>query len=393
MASKRRGRGEGSIYFDEARQLWVSQVSLGRDPVSGKRRRQTVYGASKQEVRQKLLEMQQAAAQFGPPTRMTVKTFLDLWLSHVKPGLRKGTCANYQAAVNKYLAPRLGDLELRDVSALTIARLHQALAGAGASAQRCRYVAARLRQALSYAVQVELLPSNPALRVKLPRGADAEVTPFQMHELTAILDAAKGGDFYALVVLGVDSGARIGELLALEWPDFDAAAGELSITKSLDRLAAGTHPPKTRAGRRRVLLAPETVAALGAHRARLAAGGYAGPLLFPGRTRRGPMVYTNFLARDWYPLLERAGVPRRGVHSLRHTCATLLLQAGVNVKVVSERLGHASVQITLKTYAHVMQTMQADAAARMSTILGQAMAAPLGATYGSTMAAKQEGVA
>jgi integrase len=161
----------------------------------------------------------------------------------------------------------------------------------------------------------------------------------------------------------------------LHWPDLDRQTGELYIHRSLEdrngvRRLKETKTPK---GRRRVRLAPRTLAALDAHRERMRAEGrdlQAGPI-FPD-TEGGFLHQSNFANRVMRPVLKAAGLDgiRVRPYDLRYTSATLLLSKDVNVKVVSERLGHESIDITLKHYAHALPSMQERAAAAVETLLG-----------------------
>jgi integrase len=287
MAGKRRGRGEGSVYFDEARQLWVSQVSLGKDPVSGKRRRETVYGATKKEVQDKLLDLQQKAADGRlDQTDMSVKTFLEFWLGRIKTRVRRTSYAKYENQVNNYLIPFLGKLKLVDLTAFDVAQLHRKHEEAGFSASKRHLAAVRLRQALRTAVRFGLLSTSPAERVDLPRYAPQAVRPMGPGELAAFLHAAEADRYYPLFVLAVDSGARISELLALGWDDLDETRAELRICKSLEwrRGEREAKEPKTAAGRRRVVLSPTTLAVLRRHREAMGREGHGERIMFPSTT-------------------------------------------------------------------------------------------------------------
>jgi integrase len=400
MASKRRGRGEGSIYFDEERQLWVSQVSLGTDPMCGKRRRKTVYGATKQEVLEKLLDLQQQAAD-GRLDRpeMPVGNFLEFWLIHVKGRVRRTTYWRYEAQVNKLLVPFLGKKKLADLSAFDVAQMYRDQEAAGVTVGNRHAAGVRLRQALRYAVRFGLLHSSPADRVDIPARRPNEIRPLDPGQFADFLRAAALDRYYALFLLAVDSGARMGELTALTWDDLNEARMELTISKSLEQRGKGAEgrqvkEPKTACGRRRVVLAPTTVAELRKHRERMKAEGHGSNIMFPNTVGKHTWQ-ASLINHHFRPILARAGLKGKGFrpHDLRHTCATLLLLAGVHVKVVSERLGHANITITLQTYSHVLPTMQTAAAERMEAALTAALSAPppAKAENGSSLAANGGG--
>ncbi len=182
-----------------------------------------------------------------------------------------------------------------------------------------------------------------------------------------LLDAVRGDRFEALYVLALTTGLRQGELLALRWRDVDLGDGSLRVVGTLYRLGKGSltiGPPKTAGSRRQVTLPSLAVDALGRHKdnqsaQRLLCGDAWEDhgLVFTNEVGR-PMDATNLRRRYFQPLLERAGLPRIRFHDLRHTAATLLLSQDVHPKIVSERLGHSRVGITLDLYSHVTPTMQ-----------------------------------
>lgn len=185
------------------------------------------------------------------------------------------------------------------------------------------------------------------------------------------LDGAADDRLYALYMLAVDSGMRQGELLALHWPDVDFAGSSVSVRQSLEEIGSNLRlkEVKTRRSRRKIELTAATMDALNQHRRDMLAEGQdlkSGTVFCnaDGSLIRKHVVYAEFLK-----LAAAAAVPRIEFKGMRHTCATLLLLANVNPKIVSERLGHSSIQITLDTYSHVLPTMQSKATGALDSIL------------------------
>jgi integrase len=199
------------------------------------------------------------------------------------------------------------------------------------------------------------------------------VTP---AEVAALLSAASGDRLEALYVTAVHTGLRRGELLGLKWTDINLDARTLSVQRSLDK--DGTfNAPKRSKSRRTVTLTPQAAEALKGHRAhqneeglRLGSLWEDRDLVFPNR-RGKPMNADNLYHRDFKPLLQRAGLSGFTFHSLRHTCATLLLAKNVNPKIVSELLGHATISQTMDTYSHVMPGMGDVAADALESALSR----------------------
>jgi integrase len=372
MARKRRGRNEGGI-FQRADGLWVGTLSLGYN-AQGKRLRTTVYGATKKEAQEALRKLQNDTANGVDLTveKLTVGDWLTRWLTMIKPAVEPNTYLFYERQARIHIAPHLGQIQLAKLAAVHIQGFYSTLAAAGVKAPTQRKAGTALTVALNEAVRLNLVPGNVAQKVRKPKATPSEVEVFDPEQVGRFLQAARDNRHYAFYRTALDSGARPGELLALMWDDVDFEGGFLSITKSLEEIDGRVRvkATKTAKGRRRIDLSADTLAVLAEHRkAALAAGRIASPV-FPSLTG-GYLLQCNLKRDSFKPLLERAGLPSVGLYVLRHTCATLLLLAEVPAKVVSERLGHSSIGITLDTYSHVLPTMQKKAA----SVLGQLLSA------------------
>jgi integrase len=186
-----------------------------------------------------------------------------------------------------------------------------------------------------------------------------------------LLKFAAADRFHALYVLAISTGMRMGELFALAWPDIDFDSASIMVQRSLEEISGELtiKEPKTPTSRRRIDLPAFAVDALQGHRRRMLAEGHvAGPVFCD--TKGGYLRRSNFRRNSFEPLLARGDLPEVRFHDLRHTAATLLLLRGIHPKIVSERLGHARVQITLDRYSHVLPTMQKEAADQLERLLG-----------------------
>lgn len=235
-----------------------------------------------------------------------------------------------------------------------------------------------LRLALGRAVKHGLVPRNVAALASPPKQERHEIQPLEPSELRAFLSAIEGHRLEALFVLAVTSGMRSGELLGLTWADLHLERSEVLVRLALQRIDGAPQlvAPKSTAGRRTIALPTVAVEALRAHRVRqleerIAAGPEWQPviddLVFCTALGR-PLDQANLL-RTLHGILERAGLPRRRFHDLRHSMATALLVAGVSPRVVMEMLGHSQISLTLGTYSHVLPEVQRDAADRMGALL------------------------
>ncbi len=213
---------------------------------------------------------------------------------------------------------------------------------------------------------MEPRPRNVSELVTPPRKARFDFRVLSADQARAFLQAVKGDRLEALYVLVIATGMREGELFGLRWADVNLRRGSLHLVKRL----------KAESSRRQVLLPRIAVEALALHRGRQAGERQSAgsewednDLVFPNAVGR-PLHQSNFLYRDFYPLLKRAGLPRVRFHDLRHSAATLLLEMDVHPKVVSEMLGHSQIGITLDLYSHVTVTMQQQAVTALDTLFG-----------------------
>jgi integrase len=203
------------------------------------------------------------------------------------------------------------------------------------------------------------------------------------EQSATLLRIAEGTRMYVPVLVAVTTGLRRGELLALQWRDLDLEAATLTVNRSLEQTKAGLafKSPKTEKARRTITLAHVTVDALRRHhaqqlRTRLALGEEYNDqgLVFP-RSDGQPWKPSLLTDAFWY-VIRRSNLPIRRFHDLRHTHASQLLRQGIHPKVVSERLGHSSIVITLNTYSHLLRGLQEEVASKVDASLGVLLRKP-----------------
>jgi integrase len=375
VARKRRGRTEGSIYYREADGQWVGSVSLGYDG-NGKRKRRVVYGASKQEVQEKLRQLQteSLAGTLSDVGRLTVGEYLQRWLENTaKNKVRPTTYARYEQLVRLHVRPILGGVQLGKLRAVHVEACYAELERNGATAWTRKMAGTLLTSALRHAVRLKLIPFNPAADVVKARPEEKEMRFLTEPQAKQFLDAARGARLFALFALAVGSGMRQGELLGLQWPDIDFDKGTLSVQRSLAQVKGQfvLKEPKSKRSRRTIKLPRFTLDALQQHRQAILKEGNIGAPVFC--TKTGNYIgKSNLIRQVFKPALARANEKATGAakehggqpallpdirfHDLRHTHATGLLAQGHSIKAVSQRLGHASIELTLRVYAHVLPT-------------------------------------
>lgn len=368
----RRGRGDGCIR-QRKNGSWEGLLRYW-DPITGLHERLSVYGATRPDIIEKLDEARRRLRANSSPRddRSTLAYFLELWLEDVvKPTKREWTYRSYKSIVDNHLSSsRLASMPLRQIREVQIQ--HVLIAKSKATVRIQQLCLIVLRRALEQAVKWGMLANNPAAGIAPPRAPHRELRVLSPAEARRFLKAAEADPLYALYYLAIDTGMRQGELYALRWSDIDLQGRSIHVVRSINTATGTLGTPKTRASRRRVALGTAALAVLSGHRTRQRDSAYSGALVFPS-PGGSPLSPSNVRIRSFLPLQKAAGIdPPIRFHDLRHTAATLMLGAGVHPKIVSERLGHATIAITMDTYQHVSPSMQRAAASAMGAILSPA---------------------
>ena len=376
----RRPAGEGAV-IRRGDGRWAGRLANAKQDGKPK----WFYGQTQREVEDRLKEALQlrGAGLPLPDTHLTFGAWLTEWLASLPvsgartKGLKPATIDYYTGYVQTHLLrSELAAKPLAKLEATDLERLYRRMTtstadgGLGLSSTTAHHLHAVVHRALAKAVRQGKVARNVAELVDedaRPTVHRQEMSVLADGDLERFLEVIRGERLEALYVLAVREGMRQGEILALRWRDVDLVGGVLAVTASLqsDRTIG---EPKSRHSRRSVVMFPETVAALREHRerqrfeARRAGSMWVDrDLVFPNEF--GGHINRSGLTRSLDALLRRVGLPDVRFHDLRHSAATDWLKNGMHAKVASERLGHASVGITLDLYSHVTPTMQREAVA------------------------------
>ncbi len=281
--------------------------------------------------------------------------------------------------VRNYIKPKLGRKRLSDVQSYDVQKLYNDMKKRGLSARTIRYSHNVLSSAFKQAIRWKMLIQNPCDLCDLPRLEKTEMKYFTPNETKCFLEAAKSDKHFPLFLLAIHTGLRPEEYLALQWKDIDFDQSSLSVRRAIvwRRKGGGFFftEPKTKKSRRSIPLPETVITALGDHRrdtleTRMKLNPEIKQLDLVFTSEAGtPIQPKNLRDRHFFPIRDKAKLPAIRLYDLRHTTATLMLASGENAKVVAERLGHASIVLTLDTYSHVLPTMQKDASDRLETLL------------------------
>jgi integrase len=373
-------RKRGSTYT-----YWLD---LPPDPVTGRRRQKTKGGFRTKRECQAALNEAIMALQTGTyvaASRRTVRSFLlDEWLpDREPPKLRATTYANYETQIRTHVLPALGGVELQRLSPAQLNAFYRALLAGGRrrdsqglAPKTVKNIHAIVHRALKDAVRWGYVARNVADAVDPPRGRSPEMRVWTPDQLRGFLAHVRTDRLYAVWLLVATTGMRRGELAGLRWADVDLDGHRVSPRRPrvVVNYAVEVSEPKTAKGRRALALDAVTVAALREHKARQAeeramvgAGWQDTGLVF---TRPDGAPIHPDLISDWFERLARtAGLPKIRLHDVRHSYASAALAAGIPAKVISERLGHATIQITLDTYSHVLPGLDAQAAETVARLI------------------------
>ena len=305
--------------------------------------------------------------------------WLDFWYQNFsKPALRETTRAGYENCIYQHIIPSIGTIPLCKLSQNDLQQFYANLkkngrlqysetCGTGVSNRLVRACHARCRSALEKAVAENLITRNPSLGCKLPPKKGREMQVLTQSEIGRFLARAKEEGYYELFLLELSTGMRRGEILGLKWSDLNLSDGSLRIAREV--VPAGgkivIQPPKTKNSIRTVVLPPYMVAILAEMKKSKTC-----EWMFPSPVKEGEPRNPTAIHRRFKLILERSGCKNIRFHDLRHTFATMALENGMDVKTLSDMIGHISAETTLNIYSHITDTMQKQAAVKIDREIG-----------------------
>jgi integrase len=389
------------------KRFWMERRPKAQCPSCGgslreteERRRETKAGyATQKECRQAMHKLLVAVGEqsYAVPTKVSVREYLTKeWLPAVKSTIRPSTYNSYIQHVDCHINPHIGSVKLAKLTGSQVNALYAKLAESGKqdgkkglSPMTIHHVHSCLHKACKDAVRWGHISRNPLDAADPPRkkgDGTREMRTWTREQLKAFLEAVADERLSPLWHTIAMTGMRRGEALGLRWSDVDLENGRLSVRRALIPISRDVvvSEPKTAKGRRAIALDSGTVEVLKAQAARqldeqtqadevwIESG-----LVFTAAN--GAALDPESVSRYWRQAVKRSMLPSIRLHDLRHTHATLALQAGIHPKVVSERLGHATISITLDTYSHAIPAMQEEAAALIAGLVFASAVAPTAA--------------
>ena len=358
----------GSVSFDNARQQWRAQITTPSGRILKR-------FPTKQEASDWLAKQQTAITEgtFVEPSSISLGTWLVTWLRDYKrASLSQRTFERYTELAR--LCESIADYRLQTVTAPLVQNLYTSLMQErGLSASSVCKLHNLLHAAFRKAWQIDIVSRNVIDAVDPPRFRRTnEIVTFTKDEIQKILEVSKTfsyGHYYAMILLAVTTGMRMGEILGLRWCDVDIRKHEISIRQNLQLSSVKGiifNPPKTKAGRRTITVPAETINALLELKRKRKVEGIEG-LVFT--TIKGSHPYSpRNIEHTWRRIMKRIDIPYRNFHVFRHTHATDLLAAGVPIVEVAHRLGHSRISHTLELYGHAIPRYDQQIAEQVSKL-------------------------
>ena len=359
---------------------WQLTVECDRDPITGKRDRhyKTINGTKKEAesaLRKMILQYET-----GSPVKQSslkLKDWMQQWLNLYLPNIEGTTRESYTEKINTHIIPELGHIPLKALNTATIQtwinKLHQEK---NLAPKSVRNIYLNLNAALEQAVTLRMIPYNPTAGVVLPKREKYTAEIYDKAEVDKMLNVAKGTDFYIPLLLAVYVGLRRGELVALKWSDIDLDKGIIHVRHNAVMVNGELviKAPKSAAGIRDVAIGNKLVTELRKEKLQYNKNKIAHGKDFVDSDLvickpNGEGFRPDSITQKWDRFVERNNLKRIRFHDLRHTCATLMAQAGVSPKTAQERLGHADVSVTMNIYTHSTERMNRTAATLLDTMI------------------------
>lgn len=360
----RRTKGEGTIYYSKNVDRWIAQITL---PNGQRKSRNSKY---QKVVREWLVDQQKSAKDGLYVTNDKIKlgNFLDRYTEDVaRHNLRPRSFESHSGYIRNHIKPELGNIRLNQLRPNQVQAFYNKKLSEGLSKRTVQYMHAILHKVLNQALRWGLVTRNVTDLVDVPRPDRKPPTVWSVEQIRTFLQAVENSKYYPIYVLAIYTGMRQGEILGIHREDIDLETGHINVNHQLQPIKGKglvVTDVKTEKSKRPITL-PETVLeVLRTHLATVESG-----LIFTSPS--GQPIWAANVYHQFKKTITDLELPDIRFHDLRHAHATLLLLAGVNPKVVQERLGHSQISLTLDTYSHVVPSLQEEAAVKIEALLAE----------------------
>ncbi|MED4332259.1 tyrosine-type recombinase/integrase [Geobacillus stearothermophilus] len=365
----------------EKKKGFYFRIDVGKDPVTGKRK-QASFGPfrTKTEAKKELLKIKNQVddGSYFKESTEDFSMFMERWFNtSYKRTVEITTAKSREYVIRNHIMKYFQHKKINEITTFDIDSFYVDKLDSGYSGAYIRQMHNLLNQAFDQAVRWSLVKVNPVKNAKPPKVKSEEKITWTVDEVNRFLNLIKDSSMEIPYLLAIFTGMRRGEVLGLKWDDVDFENKKIRIKRSLCFVSGKGlifKEPKTKKSKRQISISQHVVNVLKKHKQKQEfqkeklGTQYQDNNLIVCTDDGKPLDPRNLL-RQFYRLIEEASVPRISFHDLRHTHATILMQQGENPKVVSERLGHSRVGITLDLYSHVSDDLQEQAAEKFENAL------------------------
>ena len=360
---------------------WEGRITVGINPATGKPLRRSIYGNSQAAVRKKMTAITKALddGSYQTPSKMKAGEWFDTcletyWKNKVKPL----TYQSYEGIIKNHIKPYIGGMELQSVRGVHIQKIFNKMTAAGSSGKTVKNVSAIMHKAFSIAIKQGYIVSNPVDAAELPQAVKHEIKPLTDEEIPLFLAAIDESPYRNAYALCLFAGLREAECMGLSWKQVDFKKKTITVSQQLQKNKTGDKSyfiaRTTKSGKARTIKPPD----IAFQYLKDEQTKQIGNRLRAGKAWSNPddLVFTDDLGGHYklftfYSRFKKIaasiGRPDARPHDLRHSCATIALAAGADVKSVQSLLGHATASFTLNVYAHTTEKMMQDTANRMQS--------------------------
>jgi len=368
------------------------KCTTGYDPLTGKQKQRTLSGKTQKEVIQKYKALQAEVDKgtYVEPCKLTVAEWLEIWQNEYLNSIKPNTVSSYKTTCRVHILPALGKVKLSKLTPLMVQQFYNNLSNAATgeplSPKTIKNIHGTLHRALSRAVALKYIASNPAdaIGIDLPKVQQKEITPMEDEEIKSFVEQIGSHKYRIIYLITLFTGLREGEILGLSWDCINWEQHTITVKQQLlkNRETREFYLGSPKNGKPRTLYVADTVIALlreqRAEQGKLAR-------ICTGFDNKWNLVFTNEIGEHLSPvtvynnfkrLVKEIGCDSQRFHDLRHAYATSSIQAGDDIKTVQGNLGHYTAAFTLQQYGHVKTSMAKESAARMEKYIQSVLPVP-----------------
>ncbi|MEJ9256033.1 tyrosine-type recombinase/integrase [Bacillus wiedmannii] len=344
-------------------------IDIGPDPETGKRRQKWFSGyktkkEAQADVAKKITELNEGT--FIEPSKVTLEDYLNHWLEIKSMSIERSTFVGYRAFINQHVIPSIGMIALHKLNVMHIQKCYKTAIDKGIANNSVLLMHRILKSALNLAVKQNIISRNPADFAEIPKKERTSIQTWTEEEVKKFLLHSQESRYHIGYLLAITTGMRMGEVLGLRWQDVDFEKHTVTINQTSGHDNKIKKTAKTNSSKRTIPVPKETIESLKKHKVlinqeKLKLGSAYQDFDLINCNEFGMIIKKANFRKNFIRAIHNAGVKEIKFHDLRHTHATILLKQGVNPKIISERLGHTDISMTLSVYSHVLPNMQEEA--------------------------------